>query len=147
MAYNGGIYGDYEVAKATRVLEKRRYAEEIYNRRLFEAKGGAINYFSSFIFFGFSYLMGKQYLRNHCTNNYAFLAGSAVVAGLAFSIGPNFFGDSETLSYLKSNKSNIINTIDRCLLEDHKERQGIYPEKKTEVVAESVESSTEENDS
>jgi hypothetical protein len=139
MAYNGGIYGDYEVAKSTRVLEKRRYAEEIYNTRVFNAKGGSMNYFNSFLFFGISYLMSKQYLRNHINNNYLFLAGSAAVGALAFTVGPCFFGDSETLYYLKSNKSDIVKNIDRCLLEDHKERQGIYPVLKKEESVESVE--------
>ena len=139
MAYNGGIYGDYEVAKATRVLEKRRIAEDIYKRRLFEAKGGVINYFNSFLFFGFSYLMGKQYLRNHISNNYAFLAGSTAVAAIALSVGPKFFGDSETLYYLKENKKDIIYNIDKCLLEDHKERQGIYPDKKNEFKEDNIE--------
>lgn len=120
---NGGLYGDFGLVKSTRVLEKRRYAEEIFKKRVYLAEGGSAKYTLSILSLGTSFFVFTKYFSTIKNLQYASLG----VALLAYKISPFFFGNHEELSYLRNNKSEVIEELNTCLLNDYKERMGIFP--------------------
>jgi len=134
MASNGGIYGDYEFAsKATRVLENRRYAHQIYKRRVEESKGSCTALYLSGLSSLFFFTLGSHFCsvkgiscpKQNCLNSLGVgLIGGFVTYGFLTSI----LSDSQESRYLRENKSELIKRIDERLIEDHKERSGVYPE-------------------
>ena len=121
---NGGLYGDYGLVKSTRVLEKRRYAEEIFNNKVYLAEGGSSKYTLSLLSIGTSLFVFSKYFSQIKNLQYASLA----VGFLAYKISPFFLGNHEELSYLKNNKSEVVEELNTCLVNDYKERMGIFPE-------------------
>lgn len=121
---NGGLYGDYGLVKSTRVLEKRRYAEEIFNNKVYLAEGGSSKYTLSLLSIGTSLFVFSKYFSQVKNIQYASLA----VGFLAYKFSPFFLGNHEELSYLKNNKSEVVEELNTCLVNDYKERMGIFPE-------------------
>lgn len=120
---NGGLYGDFGLVKSTRVLENRRYAEEIFKKRVNLAEGGSAKYTLSILSLGTSFFVFTKYFSTIKNLQYASLG----VALLAYKISPFFFGNQEELSYLRNNKSEVIEELNTSLLNDYKERMGIFP--------------------
>lgn len=152
MAFNGGIYGDYEFAsKATRVLEGRKSAKEIYLNRLFYSKGGwAPVYFSGISSILF-YMLGGHVFQTKgiaCKQLCMYSLGASVIgAGLSYSFFSSLLSNSEELKYLSNNKEQVLLAIEERLIEDQKERYGALPNvlKADAIVEEQVESEVVEN--
>lgn len=133
MSAIGGLYGDYGICKSTRVLEKRRSAEQIYKNRLFNARGGYNNCYIGSLF-GFA-----TYFVLQCSSLNPRLR---ILAGLGASTTPylfQIFYDKDLVRYLKNNKASIIEDLNVALINDHKERSGIYPSVEIVEAVENVE--------
>lgn len=134
MASNGGMYGDYEFAStATRVLENRRYAHQIYKRRLEHAKGSCTALSLSCLSTLFFYTLGSHFCslrgiscpKQSCLSSF----GVGLLGGFAtYVFLTSILTDSNESRLLRENKSDIIKMIDERLIEDHRERSGIYPD-------------------
>ncbi len=134
MTSNGGIYGDYEFAStATRVLENRRYAHQIYKKRVEQSKGSCTALYLSSLSSLFFFTLGSHFCsikeiscpKQKCLNSIGVgLLGGFVTYGFLTSL----LSDSQEGRYLRENKSDLIKMIDERLNEDHKERSGVYPE-------------------
>ena len=150
MSVNGGIYGDYGLCKSTRILEKRKYTENIYNRRLFNAQGGGCNYFLFGLTFGLSVNFLNCFKNVFASNNPKIIiyGGSFLFSYFIYSLGPSFLGDKKELKYLKANKAQILDEITSCQIADYNERMGIFPEIPSEEnkVEETIVSDTTEGE-
>ena len=153
-SYNGGIYGDYELAKSTRVLENRGNHEIVYKNRLYNARGAEVSlYVGGLSFLAFS-LFSPSFLKLtiHCKNklNLINFLGSSFVGLSMYKLASLYIGDRNEYKYLIKNKETILEKIKKAQLEDFEDRNNLFPtiEEKTkeaaiEKVEEVVESSEE----
>jgi hypothetical protein len=141
MAHNGGIYGDYEVVNSTRVLEKRVNALQVYNRRLFNAQGGIINYYIPMVTSGLIFILGKEYFPiGFMKKTFPLMILSGFGGFILHKVGTPYFGDYNEYRNLKNNRTKIIEDIKKAQQEDYDDRNRIYPKLEEEEV-----SNTEEN--
>lgn len=140
MSLNGGVYGDYEVVKSTRVLEGRRLTSDVYNRRIRNARGGYTNYFLTSSFFGASYLLAGSYFGFACSKSKLLtLLTASATALVSYNIFVGFIGNPTELTYLKSNKKSVLEEIYNYQLHDQLERNEVFPTKPVEAAAAEVE--------
>ena len=151
MAFNGGIYGDYEFAsKATRVLEGRKSAKNIYSNRVFYSKGGWTPVYLSGISSLLFYMLGGHFFQTKgiaCKQLCMYSLGASIIgAGLSYSVFSSLLSNSSELNYLSINKEQVLLAIEERLIEDQKERYGSLPNVlKAEIVVEEQVQSEEEN--
>lgn len=127
MNFNGGIYGDYEFANtSTRVLENRRYSNSIYNKRLFQSLGGNTLIYIAGLY-GLSFLfIGKccAGMINKSKATFVLSLGATLTSSFIYA---TYLTDIEEFKYLLKNKTTLLKEIDDRLLEDHKQRSGVFP--------------------
>jgi hypothetical protein len=144
MAFNGGIYGDYEfTSKATRVLEGRKSAKDIYYSRLFHSKGSWTPVYLSGISSILFYMLGGHFFQTKgiaCKQLRLYSIGASLFgAQLSYYFFSSLLSNTEELKYLLNNKENIISAIEERLIEDQKERYGALPDVlKSEVISEEI---------
>ena len=115
--FNGGVYGDYEVAKSTRVLENRMNTYNVYKRRLFNSSGGIVSQYLAAFNFITIYFVGSNLLKKKIPGKLAHISSAVAglgVAYLAFKCGSNFIGDTEDYNNLKMNKNSILQEIEQA---------------------------------
>lgn len=147
MSYTGGVYGDYEVAPSTRVFERRSSAERVYNTRLYNAKGGMITTYFTFIpALSLGYLAGETLFK---TNSKKLLFVTASSLGLAYFFNAwasRYFGNHSEYSFLVNNKASVKAEIEKALVEDYNNRNKIFPKLEEVKEESSVESSSNEGE-
>lgn len=128
MNFNGGIYGDYEFANtSTRVLENRRYSNTIYNKRLFQSLGGNTLIFIAGLYGLSFYFIGKcsaGTINKSSKASFVLSLGATLTSSFLYA---TYLMDTEEFKYLLKNKTTLLKKIDDRLLEDHKQRNGVFP--------------------
>lgn len=151
----GGVYGDFEVAPSTKVLEGRKDADVVYNRRLYNAKGGLISCYMAFVpGFCLSFVGTELLFKTHPKKLLILAAGTFGLSYFFNSFSIGIFGYPDQYRYLKRNKAEVLEQIRQAQLQDYLARNRIYNDEKTEETkevavevneSENSESSEEEN--
>lgn len=130
LAFNGGVYGDYEVAKSTRVLENRSNYNKVYLMKLIRSSNEAAIYTGAFCTIS-GFILGNMYFEKIYQSKrlklYSFLG--AILSGyIGFKISNLYLCDRNYYKYLLKNKHEVIEKIKQAQIEDYNDRNSIFPQ-------------------